>query len=180
MATACCSVAMAEVTCGGGGGGKRPTRGPSSACCTISRSYLTISWMMAFSWLLNTPELRSRCTLWNRIEFFLPGGRTGASAGPLLGLSRAGRGRGELLGVRRDTRGRQPHPCTAGRQECAVYRAWYPAPAAYSKTFFIYCEHTWSTSCIQPAGAGHLYIPLRVPAPALYRRCAQTTSCMPP
>lgn len=26
MATACCSVAMAEVTCGGGGGGKSPTR----------------------------------------------------------------------------------------------------------------------------------------------------------
>ena len=81
MATACCSVAMAEVTCGGGGGGKRPTRWPSSACCTISRSYLTISWMMAFSWLLNTPELRSCWTLCSRMEFFLPGGGAGASAG---------------------------------------------------------------------------------------------------
>lgn len=80
MATACCSVAMAEVTCGGGGGGKRPTRWPSSACCTISRSYLTISWMMAFSWLLNTPELRSCCTLCSRIEFFLPGDRGVVSA----------------------------------------------------------------------------------------------------
>lgn len=78
MATACCSVAMAEVPCGGGGGGgKRPTRWPNSACCTISRSYLTISWMMAFSWLLNTPELRSCCTLCSRIEFFLPGGGAG-------------------------------------------------------------------------------------------------------
>lgn len=92
MATACCSVAMAEVTCGGGGGGKRPARWPSSACWTISRSYLTISWMMAFSWLLNTPELRSCCTLWSRIEFFLPGDRErqcqGRPAAPALAPSR--------------------------------------------------------------------------------------------
>lgn len=91
MATACCSVAMAEVTCGGGGGGKRPTRWPSSACCTISRSYLTISWMMAFSWLLNTPEWRSCWTLCSRMEFFLPGGRMGRVSAGAAGIPEAHR-----------------------------------------------------------------------------------------
>lgn len=71
---------MAEVTCGGWGCAKRPARWPSSACCAIWRSYLTISWMMAFSWLLNTPELRSCCTLCRRMEFFLPAGGRGVSA----------------------------------------------------------------------------------------------------
>lgn len=35
--------------------GKRPTRWPLSLLHHLAVAYLTISWMMAFSWLLNTP-----------------------------------------------------------------------------------------------------------------------------
>lgn len=134
MATACCSVAMAEVTCGGGGGGKRPTRWPSSACCTISRSYLTISWMMAFSWLLNTPELRSCCTLCSRIEFFLPGGRgRGVSAGCAPGAY------GEGSGARSAQRACVGAPPTCSRQRgvCRVQRMLSSAGCIQQEHFYI-------------------------------------------
>ncbi|MEE6523802.1 hypothetical protein FKM82_022850 [Ascaphus truei] len=77
MATACCRVAIAEGTWTWGWGQEAYMPPPScwsSACCTISRSYLTISWMISFSWLLKTPEFRSCWTLCIRIEFFFPVG----------------------------------------------------------------------------------------------------------
>lgn len=71
MATACCREAMAEFCgCAAGpeGGNVPPSWGGvrdmargrgTSTCWTISRSYLTISWIISFSRLLKTPELRS-------------------------------------------------------------------------------------------------------------------------
>ena len=68
MATACCKEAMAELCVGPAGGGVLPSSGGvrdvarargTSTCWTISRSYLTISWIISFSRLLKTPELRS-------------------------------------------------------------------------------------------------------------------------
>lgn len=68
MATACCREAMAKFCVGPGGGGIPLRRGGvrdmargrgASTCWTISRSYLTISWIISFSRLLKTPELRS-------------------------------------------------------------------------------------------------------------------------
>lgn len=85
IATACCREAMAEFCWVEEGGGRKipPGRGEVrvidmargrgvSTCCTISRSYLTISWIISFSRLLKTPELRSCWTLCIRIEFFFP------------------------------------------------------------------------------------------------------------
>lgn len=84
MATACCRVAIAELwgwveepggvkipLCKGGVMDIARGRG-TSTCWTISRSYLTISWIISFSRLLKTPEFRSCWTLCIRIEFFLP------------------------------------------------------------------------------------------------------------
>lgn len=87
MATACWRVAMAEPPAPPPdvpGAAHRPpmdgvmdmARGRRrSTSFTISRSYLTISWIISVSRLLNTPVLRSFCTLWIRMEFFLPVGR---------------------------------------------------------------------------------------------------------
>lgn len=84
IATACCKVAMAEFwgweaepggvkIPPGRGGVMDMVRGRgTSTCWTISRSYLTISWIISFSRLLKTPEFRSCWTLCIRIEFFLP------------------------------------------------------------------------------------------------------------
>lgn len=81
MATACWRLARAPAPEGPAGENMPPgtedvmdiVRGLwRSTSLTISRSYLTISWIISFSWLLKTPELRSCCTLCIRMEFFLP------------------------------------------------------------------------------------------------------------
>lgn len=85
IATACWRVAMAELVEGWLEGANMPPwvegvmdmalglcMSPCLTSLTISRSYFTISWIISFSRLLKTPELRSCCTLCIRIEFFLP------------------------------------------------------------------------------------------------------------